>query len=314
MSHNFVVPKPPHGSAEWLQVRWQGPDGRKRIPASSAACVHNQHEYKTSGDLAAELLSDTAPEPLAENQAMQRGNRLEPVIIQWTADLEGIELFTPDQMYAYDDGNANLIATLDGISNDGKVYEIKTISRKWTGVLPRYWYWQGVQQAICANVSEIHWRIFDHDMVIHQYTQVVSSDEKQVHIIACNHFLTYIEQGIVPPSVDHMSYDNVASIYNDPQQNAVELDDDAMEIIAQFEQAKAVRKEAEELEDKLKADLALILQNAESGTYNGDTVVTWKEQSRSTFDANAFKEKHPALYNTFKKQKTYRVMRTKKGK
>jgi hypothetical protein len=56
----YTVPKPPHGSQEWLNARWQGPNG-KRITASVAAAVHGEHRFTTPADLAAELLASSPP-------------------------------------------------------------------------------------------------------------------------------------------------------------------------------------------------------------------------------------------------------------
>jgi predicted phage-related endonuclease len=53
----------------------------------------------------------------------------------------------------------------------------------------------------------------------------------------------------------------------------------------------------------------MLLGDAEYGTVNGTTVVTWKNQKRTTFDAKAFEDEHPALYAKFKKETTLRAMR-----
>ena len=209
----YTISKPQHGSKEWLEVRWRDHNGLSRIAASSAAAVHGEHEYMTAGDLAVELLADEAPQPKQANAAMERGNRLEPVLIQWTADLEEIVLNTPDILYCFENGDARMIATLDAISADGMPFEIKTTKKRWDGVLPRQWYWQGVQQSICVGTNQIEWRIFDSDLELHQYTQIITSDEQQVHISAVDEFLNLIEQGLVP-EVAKLSYDNVSDLYN----------------------------------------------------------------------------------------------------
>ena len=127
----YTFPKPTHGSQEWLNVRWKDEDGLSRISASVAAALHGQHPYTSMADLAVELLSPEPPTPSETNAAMDRGNRLEPVLVQWFADLEKVEVKTPEEMYAFEseDGKLRLIATLDGITPDGIPVEIKTSNK-----------------------------------------------------------------------------------------------------------------------------------------------------------------------------------------
>ena len=306
----YTINKPQHGSQEWLEVRWRDHNGLSRIAASSAAAVHNEHEYMTAGDLATELLAEEAPQPKQANAAMERGNRLEPVLIQWTADLEEIVLNTPDIMYCFENGDARMIATLDAISADGMPFEIKTTKKRWDGVLPRQWYWQGVQQSICVGTNQIEWRIFDSDLELHQYTQIITSDEQQIHISAVDEFLNLIEQGLVP-EVAKLSYDNVSNLYSKSSDMQTMLPPSAMEIINQLEKTKEAKRKLEEAENNLKAELGLMMKNSEEGILNGDIVVTWKTQTRNVFDSVRFDKEHPALSKKYRKDTSFRVLKTK---
>jgi predicted phage-related endonuclease len=306
----YTINKPQHGSKEWLEVRWRDHNGLSRIAASSAAAVHGEHEYMTAGDLATELLAEEAPQPKQANAAMERGNRLEPVLIQWTADLEEIVLNTPDIMYCFENGDARMIATLDAISADGMPFEIKTTKKRWDGVLPRQWYWQGVQQSICVGTNQIEWRIFDSDLELHQYTQIITSDEQQIHISAVDEFLNLIEQGLVP-EVAKLSYDNVSNLYNKSSEMQTMLPPSAMEVINQLEKTKEAKKKLEEVESDLKAELGLMMKNSEEGILNGDIVVTWKTQTRNVFDSTRFDKEHPALSKKYRKDTSFRVLKTK---
>jgi predicted phage-related endonuclease len=306
----YTINKPQHGSKEWLEVRWRDHNGLSRIAASSAAAVHGEHEYMTAGDLATELLAEEAPQPKQANAAMERGNRLEPVLIQWTADLEEVVLNTPDIMYCFENGDARMIATLDAISADGMPFEIKTTKKRWDGVLPRQWYWQGVQQSICAGTNQIEWRIFDSDLELHQYTQIITSDEQQIHISAVDEFLNLIEQGLVP-EVAKLSYDNVSNLYNKSSEMQTMLPPSAMEVINELEKTKEAKKKLEEVENALKAELGLMMKNSEEGILNGDIVVTWKTQTRNVFDSTRFDKEHPALSKKYRKDTSFRVLKTK---
>ena len=309
----YTIQKPSHGSQEWLNVRWKDADGKARISASVAGAVHGENPFTSTSDLAFELLAAQPPTPKDPTQAMDRGNRLEPLIMNWAADLEGIELQSPEQMYCYDDGRANLIATLDAIDAQGIPYEIKTSTRRWDGVLPRYWYWQGVQQSICSGADIIEWVIFDSGMQIHRYTQYVTSDEQQIHIQACGQFLTHIHNGEIPPNAIP-EYKHAESWYPESAFISAELPQETLAVIEWLEEVRERKKELEKKEDELKASIALLLGEADTGKINGETVVTWRSNKRSSIDTKQLQIDHPVLCEKYKKETSYRVMKiTKKG-
>lgn len=309
---NYTVEKPTHGSQEWLYVRWANEDGLPRISASAAAAVHNEHKYMTATDLALELLASDPPEPKDPNSAMIRGQKLEPVIIKWTAEVEGLELTEPTLMYAYEDQGVRLIATLDAMDQLGNVFEIKTINRRWDGQLPRHWYWQGVQQAICANVGAIEWAVFDSDMVIHRHTQFVTSDEKQIHIVACRAFLQAIDLGEMPENCNY-EYRHAGEQFPESQPTTATLSDEAHASIAMLRLVQEEMKTLEDEESRLKGIICKEIGENEHGEYMGEVVCTWKSASRRTFDTKKFEQDHPALASKYRKETTYRTFKLSKG-
>lgn len=314
MRKHYTVPKPTHGSQEWLNTRWKNENGEARISASVAAAVHGEHQYTSAADLAFELLADTPPTPSAPTAAMDRGNRLEPLIIEWFADIQGVNVVTPDEMYCYDEDGVRLIATLDGMIAHGETpVEVKTYNRRWNGQLSRTWYWQGVQQAICANKDEIEWVIFDSDLELQRYTQVVTSDEKQVHLEACRRFLAMIDMGMLP-EVAQPEYKHAALLHPIGKPKSVELPASAVEIVAELAAVREQQKEIAKQEDDLKAQICLLLGEAEFGTLNGEVAISWKTAQRSSFDGKKFESEHPALYNKYKTTTSYRTVRILKGK
>jgi predicted phage-related endonuclease len=74
---------------------------------------------------------------------------------------------------------------------------------------------------------------------------------------------------------------------------------------------QARKKELSAIEDELKAKIAGLLGDADTGTVNGDTVVTWKNQSRTSFDSKRFSADHPDLAEEYTKSSTFRVLRVK---
>lgn len=307
--YRFEIEKPEHGSAEWLRIRWADKQGNRRISASVAAAVHGEGKYTSAADLASELLADNPPEPLPPTKDMERGNRMEPMLIQWAADMEGITLTTPDVMYVYEDGPCRMIATLDAIDPNGIPYEVKSTRKRWDGKLPRHWHWQGVQQAICAGSTSVEWIIFDGDMDLIRHTQFISSDDMELHKQRVREFLSAIDDGNLPDMVT-LEYSMLEKMYPDSQPKTVELTQDQANVVSQLITVQEMIKGLEDQESKLKAEIGAVLQDAEHASYNGEAMVSWKTVKRTSLDTKALEAAHPALIEKFRKSSQYRVMKT----
>jgi predicted phage-related endonuclease len=307
-----TINKPLHGSQEWLQVRWKNENNQARISASVAAVVHGEHQYKSIADLAMELLNDNPPTPTKTNEAMERGNRLEPTLVAWVADLLGVEVKTPDIMYTYDAPGLRLIATLDGVTSNNVPVEVKTTRKIWGGALNREWYWQGVHQAICVGADSVEWGILDGNLEFHRYTQVVSSDEKGIHLDACTQFLAAIDNGFMPDNAV-LNYSHIETMYPVQEAKVVELTADQGLLVNDLAEIRDAKRALDTQEDAIKALLGAVLQNSDTGVLNGKTLVTWKTQSRTSFDSKKFELDHPVLAGKYKKQTEYKTMKTTKG-
>ena len=316
-----TIPKPPHGSLDWLRLRHRDATGWPVVSASEAAAVHAEHRFKTKYGLALEKIA-AEPEVTETNRAMERGNRLEPVILEWAADELGVEVFTPEVMYQFDASGAVMIATLDGVVGSEKhpdmVVEIKTYNRTFDvdanlegyGPLPAYWWWQGVQQAVCADVDEVIWAVFDATLDLKLYTQHVDEATKVKHIDTVADFCRHLSVGVIPDEWEH-TYTDLAGgmpVSDEP----VDLTGQQA-LIAQLAAVQAEKKELSGREDELKAELAMALDGATVGTVDGATAVTWKQQSRQSFDGKRFAAEHPDLHKQYQTSSTYRVLRLAGG-
>jgi hypothetical protein len=198
------------------------------------------------------------------------------------------------------------------MSKDNRVFEQKTTNKIWRGELPDYWYWQGVQQAICTGVSEITWIIFDSTLDLHFHVQPVSSDEKQTHIEACRRFLAAIDMGIYPDDAV-VEYRHVQERHPEGEKSKeVELPMSALATIERLLLAKEQIKSAEAAEDACKAELCAILGDAEYGLIQDELVCTWKTSQRESFDSKKFQKEHPALWDKYRKTTPVRTFRVNK--
>lgn len=318
--HRYRIPKPEHGGQEWLNIRFRDEHGNKRVSASAVAAIYGLHPFVPMDKYAAELLGDTPPSPIPPNPAMERGNRLEPFVLEWACDKLGLEFTTPDEMFAADSPNgARMVATLDGfwegdiilrddddaVTYGRRVLEIKTTTRKWEGRLPDYWKIQGIQQAICADVNQVLWAIFDPSMILHIHVQHITAAEMAEHISAVEAWLNSIELGIVPSGVK-WSYETVTTRYPESLNMTTALDKKHAELFSRLRHIRSELASYKTLEDELKAEICELMGEADTAVLNGTTVATWKTQTRDIFDAKAFREAYPELASQFTKQTTTR--------
>jgi predicted phage-related endonuclease len=303
------IQKETHGSQAWLNQRFANALGEKQVSASTAAAIYDKHPFTSAAAYAAELLRDTPPVPQEQNEAMERGNRLEPFILEWANDRLGENFVTPDVLYVFSDDNARMIATLDGFNGE-KILEIKTSTRDWTGELPEYWRVQGIHQTVCANAHEVVWAIFDRTQTLNIYTQFVSSDEKETHINAVGTWLSYIDMGMTPEGVA-WTYETITTRHPQDDGGVVDLGPKGSELVTQLRHIKSELKSYEAMEDACKAELCELIGEAATAIVAGEVVATWKTISRSSLDTKALKEAHPDLVASYTREVPVRTLRLK---
>jgi predicted phage-related endonuclease len=311
-SKRYRIAKQPHGSQGWLEDRYWDAEHNLRISASPCAAIYDKHPFVPKDAYAAEMLAGVPPLPQKATWAMQRGTDLEPVIGGWVIERTGVEYDEPKEMFCYDtDNGARLIATLDLFYEDGdirKVVEIKSRNKPWEGELPDYWKFQGIHQAICADVDEILWAVFDSSMQLFLHKQEVTEAEKAEHIAACESWLNSIELGMTPTGVK-WTYETVTQRFAEPEPSEIrELPTEAAELLAQLKHVKSELKSYGELEDKLKAELCELIGTAEVATLNGVTVATWKGKTTKRFDQKRFVDENPDVAAQYTKESISRTL------
>ena len=312
-----LIYKPQHGSVEWLRIRHRDPEGRPVISASDAAAVHGCHRFKTMHQLFAEKIADE-PTVTETTAAMDRGNRLEPIIGQWASDVLDVRLVQPSYMYWLDHSNHPMIATLDFVDEYGYengtpqlIVEVKTYNGVWDGTLPPYWKWQGVQQAICVgpHVDRVTWAIFDSTLQLHIYVQEITEQERHDHLGAVQDFLWWVNIGSPNPEWP-ASYEDVALVFPEATDKQVDITAHR-QLLSELRDVQEQRKQLGVIEDELKAKIASLLGDGDTGLIEGQPAVTWKQQKRSSFDGKGLQKTHPDIYDEFTKISTFRVLRIK---
>ncbi len=309
------IPKPKHGSKEWLLERWRDEQGRCVFGASDIPALMNASPYKTRGELFADKLSE--PVEQAESAIFRRGNLLEKPLLEAAGDQLGYTFLTPDLIYR----DGRLSVSLDGVDNENApsvVVEAKTSTRYSihdSSDLPAEWLWQGwAQQAVLQ--CPVWFSVLDRDLRI----SVVELPDNAAAIdslrLEAEVFGEWVDTNSAPlDEINNFSADDIARIFQ-VAPTTIDLPNGAGEWVLQLEEARALAKQAAEQEAKAKDELARMLLGNEIGLLHGQRVVSWTQQAgKTSLDTKALREAHPELVKQYEKQgNPYRVMRTHREK
>ena len=82
----------------------------------------------------------------------------------------------------------------------------------------------------------------------------------------------------------------------------IEANDDILSSLGSLQSVRREIKELQEEEESFKTAIMKAMGDADTLTYRGERLVTWKaSKGASRFDATAFKKAHPDLYAQFTK-------------
>jgi len=310
-----VLAKEKHGSKEWLLARWKDENGNCVFGASDIPTLMGASPYKTRAELFADKLNEPVEQP--SNAVFDRGNILESPLIINASNKLGKQIFTPEVIYR----NGRLSISLDGVDNEQKptvVVEAKTTTRYSvydSGDLPEEWLWQGWAQQAVLGVP-VWFSVLDRDLRL----SVVELPENKLAedslILESEIFGDWVDNNTPPmDEINNFNADDIARIFK-VQPASIELPEGALDWVQQLEEARAMAKQAAELESKCKDALAQIMLGNDVGTWQGEQIVSWKQQAgKESFDAARLKQEHPELVSEYTKQgNPYRVMRTHRKK
>ena len=309
-----VIPKAKHGSKEWLLSRWKDDDGRCVFGASDIPVLMGASPYKTRG----ELFADKVNEPVVQEETavFRRGNLLEKPLLEEASRILGANIFTPDVVYR--DGRLSI--SLDGVDNANQptvVVEAKTSTRYsvyTSDDLPDEWLWQGWAQQAVLQVP-VWFVVLDRD----QRISVVQLPDNPQAIdtiqLETSVFGGWVDGDPMDEDINNFSAAGIARIWK-PTPTSVELPASAVDWALQLDEARAMAKQAADLETKAKDALAQMMLGNEIGTVDGVQLVTWKQQAgRESLDTKQLRADHPDLLAQYEKQGApFRVMRVSKGK
>jgi predicted phage-related endonuclease len=286
-----TIPKPADRT-EWLRER------HGYFNASDAGTLFGAHPYRSLADVAVEKL--TGPTDEAPTEAMERGNRLEPVLLEWFGDRIGATVITPDVLHV----NGRLMATLDGeiIGAPSAWVEAKTTRQHWDEP-PEHVYWQVVAQAAASGRERCHVVWLDASMTMSEVEVVPAPGHVEAVLEAAAKFMDFIDLGMTPEGIE-MSAENLATLYPHPEPGKlVTIDDLGLAAVQRWEETRLARIDAEKAEKAAKDAVAAMVADAEGLTYDGRLVCTWKANKPSMrLDAKALEADHGDLVATYRRE------------
>lgn len=309
----YLLPKEKHSSLEWLHQRHRDENGNVTFGASEAASIMGDSPYTSRSELFARKLSE--PEVSVETPAFRKGNLLEPILIGEASQILGIKFFTPDVLYR----KGPFTVTLDGVDYEHApnfIVEAKTTARHkilTASDLPKEWLWQGYAQRYVTG-AEVYFCVLDvaQNITVHKLPD--SSEAIETLVNAAEQLAKAIDNN--DPSLvddDNMSASVISKLFP-ATDTSVEIPTDEMFWLQQLAEAKDMINEGETLKSQAEDRIANLLRDASIGTYNGEKVVSWKQQAgRKKLDMAGLRRDYPEIVLKYEKDGApFRVMRTHK--
>ncbi len=274
---------------------------RLGIGGSDVAPILGLSPWRTALDVYLEKTGEA--EPQHDSEAMLWGRVLEPVIRRQYAERTGRTVMTPEaitsERYPFMRANA------DGITDDGRVLEIKTArtadgwGESGSDEIPQAYLLQ-VQHYMLVTalpVADVAVLIGGSDLRI--YEVPADRDIHEILIEAEARFWQRVEQREPPPVV---TYDDAVHRYgHHPAAGAVLASDEA---VASIDRLRAIKAEIEMLESEQALHKAVITKaladRGDTLIHAGRTLATWKlAKAPQRFDTKAFAAAHPDLHAQF---------------
>lgn len=241
-----------------------------------------------------------------DNDRMRYGRMQEPVIRQWYADTTGRTVTVPDGVVRHSK-YPFILGSFDGLTDDGRLLEIKTASRgdDWgepgTDEIPDAYMCQVQHYMMITGlpVADVVVSIAGQMPVL--YEVPADTEIHEILIDRENSFWNdYVLKHVLP---DYQTIDDVSLKFRRSIANSVQASPEILTAIKELSRVREAAKRIDEQEKRLK--LAVMAAMGEHDTLlgpNGKPLVTWKSAKASTrFDMDSFKSTHADLYTQFLK-------------
>jgi len=326
---------------EWLEVRQTGLGG------SDASVVLGLNKWNTPFALWAEKRGEVVSD-FTGNEATRWGNRLERAVAEEYAERENVSvvaypatlvskerdwqlanidffIMRHDYNGLYPAGQVTDVEPsshrFESITPDA-ILEIKTngltgrASKEWDNDgVPEAYFWQGAHYCATTGLRDVVFAA----LIGGQGLQIRERTYSEEQINALNvmeaDFWGLVQSGEKPSMTGgDADFDTLATLYpTHIEGQTVQINEFDVDVFSEYYEAKTDADRAEERVKRLRAQIELLIGDAEAVEFDGKVLATFKAtKSSETFDTKAFKEAHPDMVKQFMKPKAgYRVLRVK---
>lgn len=301
MNANILVETEGLSREEWLKWRKQG------IGGSDVSCLLGINKWKSEIELWLDKTNQTN-EPAVENEAMQWGNIMEPIIRNHFAEVMNkpvveVKAMLQHPQYPY------MLADVDGLTVDDAgnpaILEIKTASEykrsEWEEDIPTYYQTQ-VQHYLCvAGVAKAYVAVLIGGNSFKVY-EVDADMEIQSMLIALEQEFWNKVQNMIRPEMDgsDAAKDLLDNIYRGGIAEQIILPEEAVEYVDQYIEACAEEDNAKVKKQEASNRIKEIMGDYDKAKCLNHTI-SWKSVSSERLDTKALKEEQPELYKKYVK-------------
>ena len=300
---------------------------RNYIGGSDAAAILGVDPWKTKADLWLEKTGRLEDRPL-DSKPAELGNDIEDSLLRWF----GREYKLPErglmllrnQHFVTDPFGPHLDAAIVPAGKRGRADITEIIEAKYTGLVDewgdeltdqvpdRVLVQTHVQMYATGDQCRTAWAVVmlpGYRSIERRRYRIDRNDELTKAIVeAGQEFWEYVESDTPPPD-SYPSLDVLKQRARTPRSLA-ELDEAALQVIAQWELIKGQKSGAESELKEVQARVIGLLGDAEGAVLPDGRTITFLEQnSPPSVDHAGFKMAHPDLYNRFVKQGRHRSLR-----
>ena len=301
MFANVLVETEGLSREEWLKWRKRG------IGGSDISCLLGINKWKSEIELWLDKTNQTNELP-AENEAMQWGNIMEPVIRNHFAEVTGKPVIEVKAMLQHPE-YPYMLADVDGLTVDDSgnpaILEIKTASEykrsEWEEDVPAYYQTQiqhylcvtGIRKAYCAVlIGGNCFKIYEVD----------ADDEIQSMLIAVEKNFWNKVQNMIRPEMDgsDAAKNLLDSLYRGGVAEQIVMPEEAIEYVDQYIEACAEEDNAKAKKQEASNRIKEIMGDYDKAKCLNHTI-SWKSVSSERLDTKALKEEQPELYQKYVK-------------
>lgn len=302
MNANILVETEGLSREEWLRYRKCG------IGGSDVAAILGISKWNSAISLWLDKTNQTN-EPVEENEAMQWGTIMEPIIRNHFAEVTGKTVVEVKAMLQHPE-HPFMLADVDGLTTDDEgnpaILEIKTASEykraEWENDIPSYYQTQ-VQHYLCVTgVQKAFVAVLIGGNSFKVY-EVDADAEIQSMLIAVEKDFWNKVQNMIRPEMDgsDAAKNLLDSLYHGGIEEEIVMPDEAIEYVDAYVEACAEEDNAKAKKQEASNHIKEIMGDYDKATCLGH-IISWKPVSSERLDTKALKEAEPEIYEKYVKK------------